>query len=100
MRKIVITLLLVLCNAVASAQVYKWVDENGNTQYGDQPPHALGPNQSLEHEVTIANQSRLASLNLAKDDSYNYFIYVNINKKTLRNKQSNSTRLSKTKRAF
>jgi len=29
-----------LAAASASAQVYKWVDENGKVQYGDRPPDA------------------------------------------------------------
>jgi hypothetical protein len=31
-------LLLLLCSALASAQVYKWVDKDGKVQYSDQPP--------------------------------------------------------------
>jgi hypothetical protein len=33
-------ILLILCAIAlpAQAQVYKWVDANGNTQYGDMPP--------------------------------------------------------------
>jgi len=40
MRQIVYTLLFLflLCSMIAHAQVYKWVDEDGNTQYTDQPP--------------------------------------------------------------
>lgn len=28
----------IACSMVASAQVYKWVDENGKTHFSDQPP--------------------------------------------------------------
>ena len=37
MRNLVF-LLLFLFSQLISAQVYKWVDENGKTQYTDQPP--------------------------------------------------------------
>lgn len=30
--------LMLLWSITANAQVYKWVDEHGKTQYGDQPP--------------------------------------------------------------
>jgi uncharacterized protein DUF4124 len=33
-------ILMVLLPAVAHAQLYKWVDENGHTQYSDRPPPA------------------------------------------------------------
>ena len=33
-----LALLLVLAVSVASAQVYKWVDENGRVHYGEKPP--------------------------------------------------------------
>jgi len=38
MRIFVWTGLMVLCSITANAQIYKWVDENGKTQYTDQPP--------------------------------------------------------------
>ena len=38
MQRLTIMLLLLMFSFVASAQVYKWVDADGNTQYTDQPP--------------------------------------------------------------
>ncbi len=38
MRFFVWTGLMVLFSITAHAQIYKWVDENGKTQYTDQPP--------------------------------------------------------------
>lgn len=38
MRIFVWTGLMVLFSITAHAQIYKWVDENGKTQYTDQPP--------------------------------------------------------------
>ena len=38
MKRILLTLLALAFSGVASAQLYKWVDKNGRTQYGDTPP--------------------------------------------------------------
>jgi hypothetical protein len=38
--RVVLALLLALAPALAHAQTYKWVDENGHTQYSDLPPPA------------------------------------------------------------
>jgi hypothetical protein len=40
MRRIGLALALVLLPLLAQAQMYKWVDENGHTQYSDRPPPA------------------------------------------------------------
>lgn len=40
MQRIVLLLLLALAPLLALAQMYKWVDENGRTQYSDRPPPA------------------------------------------------------------
>ena len=36
-RLCLLVLLLAICQYAQSAKVYKWVDENGNTHYGDKP---------------------------------------------------------------
>jgi hypothetical protein len=41
MRRLV--LLFLLLPLVASAQIYKWVDEKGRVQYGEQPPPGVKP---------------------------------------------------------
>ena len=39
MRKLMITFLLALgCSSAMATQLYKWVDENGVTQFSQQPP--------------------------------------------------------------
>ncbi len=38
MQRLTIMLLLLMFSVVANAQVYKWVDADGKTQYTDQPP--------------------------------------------------------------
>ncbi len=38
MRTFVFTGLMLLFSIAAHAQIYKWVDENGKTQYTDRPP--------------------------------------------------------------
>lgn len=63
-------LLLVLCAMTlpAEAQVYKWIDANGNTQYGDRPPQsgkaktevikATPPQQASEKAPDWADKDR------------------------------------------
>ncbi len=38
MRYWVVVVSLIVFNMPAYAQIYKWIDENGKTQYADQPP--------------------------------------------------------------
>ncbi len=38
MRYLVVMISLMLLNMPVYAQIYKWIDENGKTQYADQPP--------------------------------------------------------------
>jgi len=40
MRRTTLALALALLPVLAQAQLYKWVDENGRTQYSDRPPPA------------------------------------------------------------
>jgi hypothetical protein len=40
MRRTALALALALLPVLAQAQLYKWVDENGRTQYSDRPPPA------------------------------------------------------------
>jgi hypothetical protein len=40
MRRTAIALALALMPVLAQAQLYKWVDQNGQTQYSDRPPPA------------------------------------------------------------
>jgi hypothetical protein len=39
-RRMALALVLALLPVLAQAQLYKWVDENGHTQYSDRPPPA------------------------------------------------------------
>lgn len=49
-------LLLVLTNGVTvSAELYKWVDEHGVTQYSEQPPAGKADVQKLNLKVTPAD---------------------------------------------
>lgn len=41
------TLVLTLASAIASAEVYKWLDAQGNVHYGDRPPGSGSDPQSL-----------------------------------------------------
>lgn len=47
-------LLLALAPA-AGAQVFKWVDENGKTHYGDKPPKGQGESLSVRSAPTSAS---------------------------------------------
>lgn len=38
MRNFIFMILLLLFAGAANSQIYKWVDQNGKTQYTDQPP--------------------------------------------------------------
>ncbi len=38
MRIFVFTVIILLMSISANAQIYKWIDKNGKTQYTDQPP--------------------------------------------------------------
>ncbi|MCW5619283.1 MAG: DUF4124 domain-containing protein [Nitrosomonas sp.] len=38
MRYLVAMILFMSCHLPVHAQIYKWIDENGKTQYADQPP--------------------------------------------------------------
>jgi len=40
-------LVLTLASAIASAEVYKWLDDQGNVHYGDRPPDTGSDPQSL-----------------------------------------------------
>ena len=56
-----------ICQATFSAQIYKWVDENGNTHYGDKPVDESAESLSIHkapdldenHEQRISRQRRL-----------------------------------------
>ncbi len=43
-----------LCASISQAQVYKWVDEEGNVHFGDRPPESQ---QQSSEEVKVASQS-------------------------------------------
>jgi len=76
MRHIALILLFLLCSTVVHAQVYKWVDENGNTQYGDRP--SLSGSTDNEEKLKIrsappstVNSKSDASTSLS-DEKENY----------------------------
>lgn len=41
MKRVLLCATLLLLSSVASAAVYKWVDAQGKTQYGDRPPDGV-----------------------------------------------------------
>jgi len=65
MQRLTIILLLLMFSFVASAQVYKWVDADGKTQYTDQPPPA-GAAQD-EEKLTIKSAPSSAQMNKLSD---------------------------------
>lgn len=59
MRNFIFLILLLLLAVPANSQIYKWVDENGKTQYSDQPP----PNGISKNEKMLDIQSSPQSAN-------------------------------------
>ena len=49
-----LTLLFVLAPILAHAQLYKWVDENGHTQYSDRPPPAGVKSEKIDKGRNVA----------------------------------------------
>ncbi len=41
MKRVILCALLMAWSTLASAVVYKWVDAQGKTQYGDRPPDGV-----------------------------------------------------------
>jgi Domain of unknown function (DUF4124) len=64
-----VMLVLTLASAIASAEVYKWLDADGNVHYGDRPPatgtdsHSItlppAPTRDADHERRSLLRSRL-----------------------------------------
>lgn len=48
----------------AQAQIYKWIDENGKTQYSDQPPLSA----KVQKEQRLRIHSALAAVSLSDDE--------------------------------
>lgn len=70
MKIFVVTALIVLFSTTSNAQIYKWVDENGKTQYTDQrpPPGASRVEQRLNIKPTNrTNNTSEKSTNLVDE---------------------------------
>ena len=61
-----LTLLLALTVPAASAQVYKWVDENGRVHYGEKPPP--GSKSSALKPPTVAPNAPAQPQNLQSQE--------------------------------
>lgn len=68
MRIFAVSVIVVLLSTNACAQIYKWVDKNGKTQYTGQPPppDAAKDQQSLTIRSAPASGSQNKSSNLSK----------------------------------
>ncbi|MCP5245101.1 MAG: DUF4124 domain-containing protein [Burkholderiales bacterium] len=64
MRYLVFMLWLSLFSMPLSAQLYKWVDENGKTQYSDQPP----PSVNVKNEQKLKIHSAPASVSSSNSE--------------------------------
>ena len=53
-------LILLLTSALAWAEIYKWVDENGNVRFSDKPPPGQAPNTAQPVELSDS-QPRMQS---------------------------------------
>lgn len=60
MRYLVFLLSLMSFSMFAHAQIYKWIDENGNTQYSDKPP--ISNNVQKEQRLRINSAPITVSL--------------------------------------
>ena len=52
---LLLTLSLSLCSTVASAEVYRWIDADGNVVYGDDPPKKTGATRVELPTLTVAD---------------------------------------------
>lgn len=73
MQRLTILLLLLMFSFVASAQVYKWVDADGKTQYTDQPPPSGAAQDEKKLDIKPAppsssNGHQSDSANVVDDD--------------------------------
>jgi hypothetical protein len=56
MKRFSLTIALALCVALpASAQLFKWVDENGKVQYSDKPPPSNVKTEKIRKPATAAS---------------------------------------------
>ena len=72
MLRIIFTVLLFVFSIVANGELYKWVDNNGKTQYTDQPPPAGAATTEKKLEIKLApvqpaeDKAKKAGKNLAE----------------------------------
>lgn len=66
--KTVLTLCLVTASAAASAQIYRWKDENGRAVFSDKPPEVRVRQQEKLDAPSSASPSGSASKNLAEQE--------------------------------
>ena len=52
LRWLLLVLLLVI-SLSSSAEIYKWVDENGNTHFGDKPPNQAAEEIEISTKATV-----------------------------------------------
>jgi len=77
MRYIIFLLILLLSSTIVYAQVYKWVDENGNTQYGDQPLYSEATDNEKKLKIrsappsTANSQSNVSTSQSDEKDEFN-----------------------------
>lgn len=71
MKFFVLTGLILLFSAAADAQIYKWIDENGKTQYTDRPPppevSREGQRLNIKSAPAATNNEMGKSGNLAEE---------------------------------
>ena len=73
MQRLTVLLLLLMFSFVASAQVYKWVDADGNTQYTDQPPPSGAAQDEKKLHIkpappSASNKNQTDSMDVIGDD--------------------------------
>lgn len=58
MQLVMLGALLFLCSLNGQAQIYKWIDQNGNTQYSSQPPAAAFAKSEKKLNIKVKSTSK------------------------------------------
>lgn len=76
---VVLTMMVLVCSAQVQAQaLYKWVDAQGKTHYGDQLPEGQKPSASSLTKLSAAEQKKLpAETQLAANDAASGLMKMN-----------------------
>ena len=69
MRYFVFIIVFITFNPSVYAQIYKWLDENGNTQYSDQPPASSNVQQEQRLRINAPPVTFTSQASGAENDN-------------------------------